>query len=167
MDSPDASHKSGTHYLFPGNIFAHQEPHVVTTVLGSCISVAMFDAINRIGGINHYMLPLWNGEGLPTPKYGNIAIRKLLEKMISLGADKRYIRAKIIGGASMYGKSKGFIDIGGRNIVVAEDSLTEEGIPVISSDTGGVRGRKVLFFTETGIVRVKILNTLGSDDISK
>lgn len=156
MDSPD----SGTHYLFPGHIFAHYEPHIVTTVLGSCISVTMCDAINRIGGINHYIMPLWNGEGLPTPKFGNIAIRKLLEKMILLGADKKNIKAKIIGGSSMYGKSRGVLDIGGRNIVVAEDCLTEEGIPVINSDIGGQRGRKVLFFTETGVVRVKTLNTL-------
>lgn len=160
MDSPDAINRSGTHYLFPGHIFAHYEPHIVTTVLGSCISVTMCDAINRIGGINHYMMPLWNGEGLPTPKFGNIAIRKLLEKMILLGADKKNIKAKIVGGSSMYGKSRGILDIGGRNIVVAEDCLTEEGIPVISSDIGGQRGRKVLFFTETGIIRVKTLNTL-------
>lgn len=165
MGSPDALNKSGTHYLFPGNIFAHREPYIVTTVLGSCISVTLFDAINRIGGINHYMLPLWNGEGLPTPKYGNIAISKLLDKLMSLGADRRNIKAKVIGGASMYGKSKGFIDIGGRNIAVAEDCLKEEGIPVVSSDTGGIRGRKILFFTETGIVRVKTLNTLGLDKI--
>lgn len=160
MDSPDAINRSGTHYLFPGHIFAHQEPYMVTTVLGSCISVTMCDSVNRVGGINHYMMPLWNGEGLPTPKFGNIAIKKLLEKMILMGADKKNIKAKIIGGSSMYGKSRGLLDIGSRNIVVAEDCLTEEGIPVISSDIGGQRGRKVLFFTETGVVRVKTLNTL-------
>lgn len=156
-----------SHYLFPGHIFAHHEPHTVTTVLGSCISVTMCDTINRVGGINHYMMPLWNGEGLPTPKFGNIAIKKLLEKMISMGADKRNIKAKIVGGSSMYGKSRGLLDIGGRNIVVAQDCLAEEGISVISSDVGGERGRKVLFFTETGIVRVKTLNTLMPDKISR
>lgn len=166
MDSPDAKNRAGTHYLFPGHIFAHHEPHMVTTVLGSCISITMYDAIKRVGGINHYMMPLWNGEGLPTPKFGNIAIKRLIEKMILLGADKRNIKAKVVGGSSLYGRSRGLLDIGGRNIVVAQDCLAEEGIPIISSDVGGERGRRVLFFTETGIVRVKTLNALMQDKIA-
>ena len=55
--------------------------HYIRFMCGVCL----YDPVIRVGGINHYMLPLWNGQGLASPKYGNIAIEKLLEKMISLG----------------------------------------------------------------------------------
>ncbi len=69
MKLSDIVMEENTHYLHPGNLFAHRTPHIVTTILGSCVAVCLWDPINNIGGINHYMLPLWNGEGLPVPKY--------------------------------------------------------------------------------------------------
>ena len=69
------------HYLYPGTLFVHRQPHRITTVLGSCVSVCLWNQTARLGGINHYLLPLWNGEGLQTPKYGNIAIVKLIDQV--------------------------------------------------------------------------------------
>ena len=83
------------HYLYPSALFASARPHKVVTVLGSCVSVCLWDPFLRIGGINHYMLPLWNGEGLASPKYGNIAIEKLIERMLYLGSRKSNLQAKI------------------------------------------------------------------------
>lgn len=147
-----------THYLLPGNIFAHADPHIVTTVLGSCVSVCLWDQIRRIGGINHYMLPLWNGDGLASPKYGNIAIEKLLEKMLNLGSLKGNLKAKIFGGGVVLKISNGVLNVGERNIILAQDMLRQEGIPIISSDVGGQTGRKILFNTLTGGVLMKKLN---------
>ncbi|MBF0165687.1 MAG: chemotaxis protein CheD, partial [Magnetococcales bacterium] len=63
----------------PGALFAQNGAYVITTVLGSCIAVCLWDRMRKEGGMNHYKLPLWNGDGLPSPKYGNIAIAKLIE----------------------------------------------------------------------------------------
>ena len=71
----------GKHYLYPSALFAEKTPFMVDTVLGSCVAVCLFDNQLKIGGINHYMLPFWNGNGLASPKYGNIATEKLVEKM--------------------------------------------------------------------------------------
>ena len=90
-----------THFLYPSSLFASNEPHIVSTILGSCVAVCLFDATTKIGGINHYMLPFWNGQGLASPKYGNIAIERLLEKMIALGCKKSNIRAKVFGGGRL------------------------------------------------------------------
>ena len=57
-------------FLQPCTIFVHREEHWVSTILGSCISLCLWDPKLGAGGINHYMLPLWNGEGLPTPNTG-------------------------------------------------------------------------------------------------
>src|SRR6056297_2647363 len=90
-----------THFLYPSTLFASKTPYLVNTILGSCVAVCMYDPVLKIGGINHYMLPLWNGEGLASPKYGNIAIEKLLEKLKSFGSKKYNIKAKIFGGGEV------------------------------------------------------------------
>jgi chemotaxis protein CheD len=105
--------------------------------------------------MNHYLLPLWNGEGLPSPKYGNIAITKLLEKMLSFGANKRNLQAKVFGGAALMESSSGLLNVGERNILIAEDLLSDEGIRIFSSDVGGNQGRKMIFQTDTGAVLMK------------
>jgi chemotaxis protein CheD len=146
-----------SHYLLPGNLFVHADEHTVLTVLGSCVSVCLWDPRKGIGGINHYMLPLWNGEGLASPRFGNIAIPKLIEKILHLGADRRSLQAKVFGGGDMLKAATTFMNIGQRNIVLAEDMLRDEKIPIISADTGGRHGRKLFFNTRTGVVLVKLL----------
>jgi len=146
-----------THYLVAGSLFAHEERHIVTTVLGSCVSVCLWDCSRNRGGINHYMLPFWNGEGLASPKYGNIAIAKLLERMLELGSERRSLRAKVFGGGVVLNVTNPFMNIGERNIQLAEGMLRSENIPIISADTGGKVGRKLIFDTETGTVLLKKL----------
>jgi len=152
------SDKFKEHYLFPGNIFAHHEPHIVTTVLGSCVSVCLWDPILKAGGINHYMLPFWNGEGLASPKYGNIAISKLVKKMLDMGCSKGKLKAKIFGGGDMLRLSKGVLNVGERNIILARDMLKQEGIAIVGSDVGGPTGRKIIFNTYSGEILMKRLN---------
>ncbi len=146
-----------SHYLLAGSLMAPAQPHVITTVLGSCVSVCLWDCVLRIGGMNHYMLPLWNGEGLASPKYGNIAVAKLLQQLQDLGSNKRNLRAKIFGGGVVLNVTNPFMNIGERNVRLAEDVLRRENIPIVSSDTGGRTGRKIIFHTENGIVLVKKL----------
>jgi len=101
-----------THYLYPAALFAEEDPHLVDTILGSCVAVCLFDPVKKIGGINHYMLPFWNGTGLASPKYGNIAIQKLVEKMLSLGAKKENLQAKIFGGGEVIETKSNHFKIG-------------------------------------------------------
>ncbi|QWR75996.1 chemotaxis protein CheD [Candidatus Magnetomonas plexicatena] len=143
------------HFLYPGTLLADKAPYAITTVLGSCISVCLWDPQLRHGGMNHYLLPLWNGEGLASPKYGNIAIAKLIEKVMSFGSTKRNLQAKVFGGAAMMESSSGLLNVGERNILIAQDILFEEKIMITGSDVGGNQGRKIIFNTETGVVLVK------------
>lgn len=146
------------HYLYPGNLFAHKEPHIVTTVLGSCVSVCLWDKRLMHGGINHYMLPLWNGEGLASPKYGNIALEKLYDKMLSFGSKHGDIQAKVFGGGEVLRVTNAILNVGERNIILAMDTLKEMNIPVISKDVGGKTGRKLLYNTGAGTVLMKRLS---------
>lgn len=145
-------------YLYPGQLYAEQEPAIVTTVLGSCVSVCLYDKVEKIGGINHFMLPLWNGDGLPSPKYGNIAIPKLIEKMLLIGCRRNNIIAKVFGGAAVLNSSSGLIGVGERNISLARDMLRMEGIQIVASHLGDNYGRKIIFNTYTGEVLMKKVN---------
>ncbi len=128
-------------------------PSEIVTVLGSCIAVCLFDTKNKISGMNHYLLPLWNGNGLKSLKYGNISIERLIEAMQAVGADHKNIEAKIFGGAMLNINEE--ISVAPRNISVAIDMLKHYRIPLIAQDVGGNRGRKVIFSNEDGSVYVK------------
>lgn len=142
------------HFLFPGTLFAAPYACQVSTVLGSCVAVCLWDSVTRMGGINHYMLPLWNGEGLATPKYGNIAIEKLIARVLAMGCRQEYLVAKVFGGANVMGTGNEVFMIGDRNVVLANQMLEEYGIPVAASDVGGRVGRKIVMHTATGVVLV-------------
>ncbi len=146
------------HFLYPSSLFVSKEPHLVKTILGSCVAVCLWDSKLKIGGINHFMLPNWNGNDLASPKYGNIAIEKLIDKMLFLGSKHEDLQAKLFGGGEMMDSGTGRTMIGERNIRVARLMLEERKIPVIASSTGGKRGRKIIFFTDTGEVRHKLLD---------
>lgn len=147
MDSLDS------HFLYPAAIFASNKPFIVHTILGSCVSVCFWDSKLKVGGMCHYMLPYWNGEGLASPKYGNIAIEKLLEKMYSYGCQKKNIAAKVFGGGEVIETRNPQFHIGQRNIELAWVQLKELKINVVSSSVGGKNGRKIIFNTETGEVK--------------
>lgn len=146
-----------THFLYPSALYADTNTVLVNTILGSCVAVCLYDPYLQIGGINHYMLPLWNGQGLASPKYGNIAIEKLIDKMESLGSKKSHMVAKVFGGANIFESKLEQFQIGERNIAIAHQALTDLRIKVVSSSTGGNLGRKIQFLTSTGEVRQKMI----------
>jgi len=145
------------YYLLAGAIFVSKEPFWVTTVLGSCVAICLYDTINHFGGINHFMLPYWSGQGLSSPRYGDIAIIKLINEMESYGSNKNNLIAKLFGGASVLDYNHSSIAIGDKNINVAKDILKENNIKITSENTGGLVGRKIIYKTATGEVYHKFL----------
>lgn len=141
-------------YLYPSNLFVTDKPLLVTTVLGSCIAVCLMDKVNKVFGINHFMLPYWNGEGLASAKYGNIANEKLLAEMLRMGASRKQLEAKVFGGAN---QANFTMNIGARNTEMAMKFLNDEQIPVVAESTQGHLGRKVIFDTSNGVVKMKLI----------
>jgi len=142
------------HFLFPGTIFADHLEYQISTVLGSCVAVCLWDRVVRRGGMNHMMLPFWNGEGLATPKYGNIAMEKLLSKVLSIGCHREHLVAKVFGGANVSGTGLEVFMIGDRNVTLALQMLEDFRIPVVAKDVGGRVGRKIIMNSESGVVMV-------------
>lgn len=145
------------HFLYPSNLYVSKESEWITTVLGSCVSVCFYDSTTKIGGINHFMLPFWNGEGLESPRFGNVAIVQLFQKMLDSGAKKGDIVCKIFGGAEVLSKTDSVFNIGQRNIELAYKVIADLGVPIKGSSTGGKLGRKIHFNSGTGEVLQKYL----------
>ena len=146
-----------THMLYPADIFANKSPHVVSTVLGSCISVCLHDPVLGQGAINHFVLPHWNGSDLATMKYGNMAIIRILEEMLTLDSRYENIVAKVFGGAEVLTGMPTKFHIGRRNAQIAAEILKEFKIPVLCSEVGGNKGRKIHFNTLTGEVNYELI----------
>lgn len=145
-------------YLHPGQIFASRECHVVTTILGSCVSVCLWDPSAKIGGINHFLLPTHPGDGPASPRYGDLAIPELIEQLVAFGCQRRNLLSKIFGGACVleaFQVRPGHL--GQRNVQVAEQFLAAASIPLTGHDVGGQRGRKLIFQTDDGAAWVKPL----------
>lgn len=143
---------------------------LITLGLGSCIGLVIFDQVSRTAGMVHIMLPdSREAHNLPKPgKFADTAVPLLLEELYKLGAVKAQLRAKMAGGAQMFsmpGKTENAIfAVGNRNIEATTRMLGASGIRLVSSDTGGSKGRSVEFSTETLKFIVKTLGT-GTKEI--
>src|SRR5690349_8634475 len=138
---------NSSHFLFPSTLFVASERYSVKTILGSCVAVCLYDEKLKQGGINHYVLPRWDGRETPSPKYGNIAIQYLIKKLIGMGSQPKNLVAKIFGGADQFALTLG---AGKSNIEEAIAILRKFGINVIEQNTGGTQGRTIVFDTCTG-----------------
>jgi chemotaxis protein CheD len=144
-------------YLQPGQLLACSEPTTVTTILGSCVAVCLWDRRRGVGAVNHYLLPQWSAGRELSPRFGPIAIARTLERLLALDCSPRDLQAKLFGGAWILAAAKGDDHIGLQNVRVARQRLAEAGVPIVAEDVGGNRGRKLVFHTDTGLALVKTL----------
>ena len=137
-------------------------PYILRTILGSCVGICLFDPASKVGGLSHIMLP--TSKKIPTnlKKYADTAIPYMLDEMISIGAERENIVAKITGGATMFKHSDSSLmgDIGRNNIYSVKDILGGLNIKIIAEDVGGDYGRTIDFYLETGEIRIK---TIGKE----
>ena len=84
--------------IYPGEMFVSNEDIFIGTVLGSCISIALFDETQRLGGLNHFMLPSGSmrDENEEVGRYGDYAIELLINEMMKKGAKKESLVPRAI-----------------------------------------------------------------------
>jgi len=150
----------------PGEVYATQRDMLIVTVLGSCVSACLRDPGTNVAGMNHFMLPYHQGEPegplSESARYGAYAMEVLVNHMLSLGARRDRIEAKLFGAGRIV---PGMSDVGARNAQFAAEYLKRERIPVMAQDFGRPEASKVYFFTHSGRVMVKRLRTLLNDTV--
>lgn len=135
-------------------------PNAITTLgLGSCIGIALYDPVTKIGGLAHIMLPdstkMRNNSNIA--KFADSGIEELVKRMIAAGASKARLVAKIAGGARMFeviGLSE-VGNIGAKNAEASRKKLKELGIRLVAEDTGLNYGRTVVLDCNTGEYLIK------------
>ena len=143
-------------YLHAGQLHVAAAPTAITTVLGSCVSVCLYDPVAKIGGMNHYLLPL-HVERDRSPRFGTVAVPALVEAVVKAGGTRSALVAKVFGGASVIGSLGKGRRLGDENAALAFRLLEEAGVPVLDQDVGGTRGRKLVFFCDEGTAWVRQL----------
>lgn len=137
-----------------------KSPDMITTLgLGSCIGIALYDPVTKIGGLAHIMLPdstqIRNNSNIA--KFADTGITELVKRMTEAGAVKGRLVAKIAGGAKMFAIS-GNSDlgrIGERNAEASKQQLKKLGIRLLAEDTGLNYGRTVELYCDTGEFHIK------------
>jgi chemotaxis protein CheD len=144
-------------HLQPGQLFVAQSPTVISTILGSCVAVCLWDPFKGIGGMNHFMLPLHAGSAMQSPRFGNVAMEQLVTKLCDAGARLPNLRARVFGGSCMFKAMQSPDHLGSKNSALALEDLQRRGIEVVQSEVGGTRGRKLVFYSDTGAVWTNLI----------
>jgi chemotaxis protein CheD len=159
--------------ILPGEFYVSTQGEMIGTVLGSCISACIRDTVIGVGGMNHFMLPVkggnstdgWGGSEVSASlRYGNWAMEYLINEILKQGGHRDRLEVKIFGGGQVL---KNMTDIGSRNIEFVRAYLFKEGLSVISEDVGDVFPRKVLYFPDTGAVKLKKLRTVNNSTVEQ
>jgi chemotaxis protein CheD len=138
-------------------VVSDREGDTLTSILGSCVGVIIFDPAGKRAGMAHVMLPHKVDPNAPVEKrakYAGTAVKELCREMVSRGSSIGSLQAKLCGGARMFSDNN-LQNIGERNVYVAKLALRRLKIPVVAERTGGDRGRNVIVDVATGLVKVK------------
>ncbi|SHO43445.1 chemotaxis protein CheD [Desulfopila aestuarii] len=151
-------------YLKPGELVITQEPVMVTTVLGSCVSVTMYHSGSKTASICHGMLP--KGGGSDNFKFVDTSIGYMIKFFQKMKIAREEIEVKLFGGADMFSGGRVSVSnltVGRQNITTAIRCLKGFGLTIAASDVGGKNGRKLIFRTDSGIVFIKKMS--GQDQL--
>lgn len=138
-------------------------PVRIRTLLGSCVGVALYERVIKIGGLAHIVLPEARGAADHHGKYADTAIPGMIAELnqrLGGSAKPRFV-AKLVGGARMFRVSAASetnhgLNIGQRNQEAIEQILAELKIPVLARDLGGEAGRRMTLDTASGMITIKV-----------
>ena len=154
--------------ILPGEYYATVRPMLIVTVLGSCVASCIRDKVSGIGGMNHFMLPSISDLGQPSQttsaQYGTYAMEALINQLLKMGAERKNLEAKVFGGGNLL-NSFTVTKVGERNAKFVRNYLMRERIPIVAEDLLDIYPRKIYFFPDQDVVKVKKLIRLHNDTI--
>ena len=146
-------------FLLPGQWAVPHEPSELTTILGPCVALCLFDRVRNMGGMNHFLLAAGGGSGRERSRYGDTSCEDLVQCFFASGSRPLDLEARIVGGANVgrlvaaEGES-----LGERNAEMARRVMRQHGITVGFEDTGGSNARRLRYRTGVGVLEVKTID---------
>ncbi|MEO5760932.1 MAG: chemotaxis protein CheD [Vicinamibacteria bacterium] len=150
-------------FLLPGQWAVPHEPSELSTILGPCVAVCLFDHAKTMGGMNHFLLAVGGSSGLERSRYGDTSCEDLVQCFFASGSRISDLEARIVGGANV-GRANlpAGETLGERNAEMARTVLKRHGIVIGFEDTGGANARRLRFRTGVGILEVKTIEGASS-----
>jgi chemotaxis receptor (MCP) glutamine deamidase CheD/CheY-like chemotaxis protein len=143
-------------FLLPCELCVPKEPTEISTLLGSCVSVCLFNRKLGVGGMNHFMLEKTPEGEQPSGKFGDYATQTLISMILAFDKNVSNLEASILGGGNVVGHLNVENSIGDRNLAIARSILETYRIRVVNDKyISDDYGRKVLFKTWTGEFSVR------------
>ncbi|HEX5783927.1 MAG TPA: chemotaxis protein CheD [Burkholderiaceae bacterium] len=142
-------------FIHPGEHHFGQAPGYIKTLLGSCVSVTVWDPAKRVGGMCHALLPKRQRPcGAPLDgRFTDEAIEILWGHLKTRGIAAQSCQVQLFGGGRMFSLPElAGLDVGQRNIEVAHHMLAQLGLPLQHVDVGGVLPRRLHFDLASGLV---------------
>lgn len=167
----DKTNKIFAAKILPGEYYVTVNDEAITTVLGSCVSACVRDTVTGVGGMNHFMLPMNRSMSQEevaamsdAARYGNFAMEKMINDILSHGGIRKNLEIKIFGGGRVL-QNMQTLDVGNGNINFIRDYIATESLKLVGEDVGDIFPRKVIFFPKTGKVKVKKLRQMHNRTI--
>ncbi len=150
------------YFVGMADLKVEKAPGKITTLgLGSCIGIAVYDPVTKVGGLAHVMLPSVKsapaGAKANPAKFADSGVDELIKTLINKGASKSRMVAKIAGGAHMFNfkNSADFMKIGENNYQAVVKGLKDHGIKIVAEDCGKDYGRTVTLDLDNGKYYIK------------
>ncbi len=155
--------------IYAGDCYVSNKKEIISTVLGSCIAVCLYDEVNGVSGVNHFMLPDKASKSFSNNqsnhsrlsdnslRYGVTSMEIMINKLLSMGGDTKFLTAKVFGGANILKSNIKHSTVGEKNIHFIISYLKTKGINIISQDIGSDVGRKLFYLTKKNTVFIKKL----------
>lgn len=175
MKSPSQIKNADRRTLHPGEFaVVSSEDLVLHTLLGSCVAACLYDPVNKVIGMNHFLLSNRRySRSLPyteaeAGRYGVFSMELLINAMLKKGAARKNLRAKAFGGASVFNTTAdNFFCVGEVNARFIRDFLETEKIPLLREDLGGTDGRVIYFFKNDFSVYVRKVKKIYAETIAR
>lgn len=145
-------------FLQPGEYFVGDADYQIRTMLGSCVSITLWNPPTRLGAMSHFLLPTYGVMDTAVrpmdARYGDEALALMLAELAQAGIEPSQCQGKIFGGGSMFPKHSraSNLHIGRRNGEAARALLQAQGIPIVSESLFGIGHRQIIFDVSTGDV---------------
>jgi chemotaxis protein CheD len=146
-------------FLLPGEHFVGDARYRIRTLLGSCVSITLWQPRRRIGAMSHFMLAeRARADDELNGRYGEDSMALMLAALKEEGVGPTECQAKIFGGGAMFptieaGAGAG---VGRRNGESAARLLRLHRIPVLATSLFGTGHRHIIFNVRTGDVWVRL-----------
>ena len=159
------SHARIDRFLKPGEQALGDARHRLCTLLGSCVSITLWQPQQRVGAMSHFLLPRRQRPSVPgcraalDARYGDEALALMVQGLARRGIDARRCVARLFGGGDMFPdqprqpRAWPGGNVGRRNGEAARTLLRQLGVPVASENLFGIGHRRIAFDVATGEVR--------------